>query len=176
MLLAVLFAAAARAAPSCSTLAVDPSRAVHVTAPYYASFNIDSSQDREFFQLDWAAPALASAASGLASAGSQQVIRFGGTGNNYLYYDIPGAGEKCVRSAVAPRRECLNSSTWAGVAAFAARARAPIVFGVNMFPAGARRTPPLTPLTQRPSLSSQSRAGTPSLAWSWRTSWALTAR
>jgi len=131
----LLASARAWAAPACGAFSINARVAVHEVAPYFASFNIDSSADRSFFLLDWRAPALAAAARGVAAAGGAGLVRFGGTGNNFLVYDAPGA-PPCVRSAAAPRRECLNASTWAGVAGVAAAAAAPVVFGVNMFPRG----------------------------------------
>ena len=130
--------AGAGAAQACQSWDVDAREAVAQTAPYFASFNIDGSRDRGFFDLDWAAPALAAAARGLAppagagGGGGGGLVRFGGTGNNYLYYGV-GAAPACP-----PTRphavECLNATLWAGLAAAAAAARAPLVVGVNMFP------------------------------------------
>lgn len=120
---------------SCSVLSIDARVPLHVTAPYFASYNIDSSRDRSFFILDWAAPALVAAATGLGQAGASH-IRFGGTGNNALFYNV--SGEPCTPTANASHT-CLNATTWSNVAALASAARAPIIFGVNFFPDG--RTP-----------------------------------
>jgi hypothetical protein len=83
-----------------------------VTAPYFASFNIDSSTDREFFMLDWSAPALLAAASGLGQAGGAHV-RLGGTGNNALYYDV-GDAPRCTPGSSRPTLCARRSPTAAG--------------------------------------------------------------
>jgi hypothetical protein len=80
---------AAAPAPACSDWAIDAREAVAETAPYYASFNIDSSRNRAFFGIDWASPTLAAAVANLAAAPAH--VRFGGTGNNFLYYDVGAA-------------------------------------------------------------------------------------
>jgi heparanase len=116
----------------CSVISIDARLPIHVTAPYYATFNIDSSQDRSFFLLDWAAPQLVAAAGGLGRFSGSH-IRFGGTGNNDLFYDV--SGEPCALPANSSRK-CLNATTWADVAALAAVARSPLIFGVNFFPFG----------------------------------------
>ena len=127
-------AAAAFAAPpdTCRALVVDARAPTHTTAPYYASWNIDSSTDREFFMLPWSSPGLLAAAAGL-SAGGGAHVRFGGTGNNALHYEVPGA-PPCAPSGSG--YTCLNESTWRGVAGLAAVAGSPVIFGVNFFPSG----------------------------------------
>jgi hypothetical protein len=140
-LAALATSACASAAPSCdASFAFDAREAAFTTAPYFASWNIDSSGDREFFMLDWSAPALTAAAAGLAAGGGARV-RFGGTGNNELVYAVPGA-PPCVP---APHRTCLNETTWRGVAAVAAAADSPIIFGVNFFPGGVSANPTFDP-------------------------------
>ena len=127
-----LSAALAGAAPQlpCEALTVDGRAPLHVTAPYYASFNIDSSRDREMFTLDWTSPKLVAAARGLATNPTH--IRFGGTGNNWLHYGVGGAS--CPPATATST--CLNDSTWQGIAGLAVAAASPIVFGVNFCPAG----------------------------------------
>jgi len=128
--------AAARAADAatCGAFSFDAREAVHTTAPYFASWNIDSSNDREFFMLDWSAPALTAAANALGAAGGTRV-RFGGTGNNFLTYGV-GDAPPCVPAP--PGHRCLNETTWSGVAALAAAARSPLIFGTNFFPGGSK--------------------------------------
>lgn len=124
--------AAAAAADTCGALSIDGSAAVHTLAPYYASFNIDSSTDREFFMLRFDDPALLAAAAGLSTGGGSHV-RFGGTGNNALTYAVPGAPPCQPKGS---GHTCLNESHWRGVAGLAAAAQSPIIFGVNFFPGG----------------------------------------
>lgn len=129
-LLIAAFLSARTAAQTCDAITVEARVPLHTTAPYYASANIDSSNDREFFMLDWTAPALVAAATGLGASGGTH-IRFGGTGNNFLYYDTPST--PCVPGT--PRtRTCLNMTTWSGIAALSAASKSPIIFGANFFP------------------------------------------
>lgn len=115
---------------NCLAFDVDARIASHETAAYFASWNIDSSEDREFFVTDFASPELIAAATGLGAAGGTH-IRFGGTGNNFLRYGV-GAAPPC--SAGEPT--CLNETHWEGMITLAANARSPIIFGVNF---GVRR-------------------------------------
>ena len=134
MLLPILLASACAASASgvCSSLSIDGSLPVHTTAPYFASMNIDSSTDREFFMLPFDSPALLAAAAGLSTGSG--LVRFGGTGNNALHYGVPGA-PACVPTG--RLHTCLNETTWRGVAGLAAAAQSPVVFGANFFPNGA---------------------------------------
>ena len=138
MLLVLLLAACApaswqaTAAGTCSDVALDARVAAHTTAPYFASWNIDSSTDREFFLLPFDSPALLAAAAGLSTGSG--LVRFGGTGNNALHYGVPGA-PPCVPTG--RLHTCLNETTWRGVAGLAAAAQSPVVFGANFFPNGA---------------------------------------
>lgn len=126
----LLCARAAATTGQCDTFSTDARAPLHTTAPYFASWNIDSSADREFFLTDWTSPALVSAAAGLAATGGTH-IRFGGTGNNFLFYETPTT--PCPTSG---HFTCLNSTTWAGVAALSVAAKSPLIFGVNFFPRG----------------------------------------
>ena len=74
---AVLGAAASVGASSCPALVVDASAPIHETAPYFASWNVDASRDRLFFDVDWTNPQLVYLATQIGAPGN---IRFGGTG------------------------------------------------------------------------------------------------
>ena len=132
--------AASRASAPCDALAIDARESVHETAAYFASFNVDSSRDRAFFDVDLGAPALVAAAAALAGGAGGGHLRFGGTGNNALFYGV-GDAPACPPT-VPGRTECLNDTLWRGVAGLAAAARAPIVFGVNFFPNASYPLPP----------------------------------
>lgn len=118
---------------TCDTFTVNARVASFVTAPYYASWNIDSGEDRNFFMTDFAAPELMAAANGLAAQGGTH-IRFGGTGNNNLHYSV-GTAPVCVPDE-AKSIWCLNDTQWSAVAGFSGAAKSPIIFGVNFFPSG----------------------------------------
>ncbi len=131
LLLAPLRAAAA---PTCAALTIAPTP-VNTVAPYFASFNIDSSRDRLFFDLNWTDPRLIT----LAAAAGGARIRFGGTGNDHLFYGLPGA-PPCAPT-VDGVYECLNATTFDAVADLSAAASAPLIFGVNIHPAGGPSPP-----------------------------------
>ena len=128
--LVLLICACAASASECGTFSTDARAPLHTAAPYFASWNIDSSTDREFFMVDWTSAALVSAAKGLAATGGTH-IRFGGTGNNFLHYETPSS--PCPTSGEAT---CLNSTTWQGITALSIAAKSPLIFGVNFFPNG----------------------------------------
>lgn len=137
MLAAVLALAvtAARASSACEVLALDTSTPINTVAPYFASWNIDSSRDRLFFDVNWTAPELVYLLSQIGGAR----IRFGGTGNDVLYYglgDAPPCGP--TKDKV---YECLNETTWNALAAIAVAADSPLVFGLNIHPAGGSSPP-----------------------------------
>lgn len=134
----LLWAAAASAAGSAevSQLAVDGSAAVTVLPSYFASWNIDPSRNRLFFDVDWADPQLRYLA---AQIGGGR-IRFGGGGANHLYYGVPTA-EKCP--AIIPHvQECLNTSMLDALLDFSAAVRTPLVFGLTLHPARSGPSPP----------------------------------
>ena len=127
---------------TCDSLTIDARIASFVTAPYYATWNIDSSRDRNFFMLDFAAPELLVAARGLADRGGTH-IRFGGTGNNFLHYSV-GNAPACVPDETT-NYQCLNDTQWSGLAEFSVAAKSPIIFGVNFFPFGNEKTKKFDP-------------------------------
>jgi hypothetical protein len=102
-MLAWLLLPAAAAAQSCQPLQITSTAAIHETAPFFASWNVDSSRDRLFFDLNFSDPRFVYLASQIGAPGR---IRFGGTGNDALAYAL-GAAAGCVsgaRAAEQPRR------------------------------------------------------------------------
>ena len=69
-------------------------------------------------------------------------LRFGGTGADALYYEL-GAAPPCAPTVPA-KYECLNVTWWNALHALSAAASAPLVFGVNIHPAGGG-SPPTAP-------------------------------
>ena len=132
IILAWLLPSQARDGGACEPWNIDAREAVSETAPYFASFNIDPSRNRGFFYLPLGSAALLSLAGALGEAGPG-VLRFGGTGGNALFYGDGTTPSACPHSRPGAV-ECLNATLWEEVAALAAAARAPVVFGVAMFP------------------------------------------
>ena len=126
---AALAATCALAAPACGPPLALSTTVISTTAPYFSSWNIDSSRNRAFFDVDFASPRLVYLASAL-SAGN---IRFGGSGNDELYYDVPGAAPRgCSPGGV----ECLNATWIAALWGLAANSSNGLVLGLNIHPAG----------------------------------------
>ena len=112
------------------TLSIDVSSPSSTTAPYFASWNIDSSRDRLFFNISWSNPKLVYL---LNQIGNAQ-IRWGGTGNDALYY---GFGDAAPCAPTVPKvYECLNSSWYDDIAALSVSSNSPLVFGLNIHPPG----------------------------------------
>lgn len=89
--------------------------------PEYASFNIDSSYNRGFFHTNFSNINLRAAASSL----SPFTIRFGGTGNDYLYY------ADCKSGADSDTFGCLNETHRKDLLGLASSAGAKFLFGVS---------------------------------------------
>lgn len=122
-------------AASCARLAVNTATPINKVGSYYASWNVDASRDRLFFDVPWTNPVLVKL---LSQIGGSH-IRFGGTGNDALYYGLGGA-PPCAKT-VDKVYECLNVSTWSALAAISAAASSPLVVGVNIHPAGTSSPP-----------------------------------
>lgn len=124
------------------------------TAPYFASWNIDSSRDRLFFDVNFAAPQLVYLASQLSGAH----IRFGGTGNDFLVYDVAATPAPCTGSV-----NCLNKTWINDLWALSSASQNTLVFGVNIHPPGASSPPkgPWDPTNARALLTYLKDAGLP---------------
>jgi heparanase 1 len=113
---------------ACDELTIISDVPLFVTQPYFASWNIDSSRQRSFFDVDFSSPQLTYLASQIGGSN----IRFGGTGNDYLYYEVP-ASPPCP-PIVPYLNECFNKSQWTGLTTLAASAQAGLIFGISILP------------------------------------------
>jgi hypothetical protein len=50
--------AAAQPSQSCALLEIDAAKSINVVAPYFATWNIDSSRNRNFFDINFSDPQL----------------------------------------------------------------------------------------------------------------------
>ena len=99
----------------------------------YASWNIDASANRGFFHVNFTNPNLRAAAASLVPS----VMRFGGSGNDFLVYDSPD--QPCPSPMPAPpspkeygeQDHCLNVTHWDNLASFAAAGGAKMLFGAS---------------------------------------------
>jgi heparanase len=161
-LAAVLSAAAAApstaAAAACVPLAVNTTSAVNTVAPYYASWNIDPSRDRLFFDTDWTDARLRYLASRVGGAR----IRFGGTGADALYYGVDSDAPPCGPTVPA-KYECLNATWWGALTGFSSYVESPLVFGLNIHPHDASSPPkgPWNATNARALLTAAKAAGVP---------------
>jgi heparanase 1 len=128
LLHATLAELAPAAAPSCDALAIVSIVPVNTLPSYFASFNIDSSRQRSFFDVNFSDPRLTY----LASQISGTNIRFGGTGNDFIYYEVPS--EPACPPTVPYVNECLNASLLSGLTTIASAARAGLIFGLSLLP------------------------------------------
>ncbi len=106
------------------------------TTPHFVCWNIDASRDREFFDRNLSIHgdfglSLAVQAETISSAQNAgfSLLRFGGTGNDYLTY----AGfDNTSCPTYALDHECLNVTWWTNLMEFTRAAHAKMVFGVSM--------------------------------------------
>ena len=68
------------------------------------------------------------AAIGAAQTAGYSLLRFGGSGNDYLTYEFGGA--KCP--PLSEYKQCLNETTWTDLLSFTAAAKAKMIFGISM--------------------------------------------
>ena len=120
---------------ACIPLSVNTTAKLFETAPYFATWNIDPSRDRAFFDIDWADPTIVALATGIGGGR----IRFGGTGADALHYGVPGA-TPCTATIPAVY-ECLNSTWYNNLQALSTAASSPLIFGINIHPAGGTSPP-----------------------------------
>lgn len=105
------------------------------TADAYVCWNVDASANRGFFWRNLSTAAaygakLARQASSFArgQAGGASLLRFGGTGNDFLTYEAGGFA--CPPES--EYRRCLNLTTWRELLGFTAAARARMILGLSM--------------------------------------------
>ena len=119
----------------CVALTVNLSAPINEVEPFYTSWNIDSSRDRLFFDIDLSNATIQY----LASVIGGGRLRFGGTGNDALYYGL-GDAPACAPTVPAVY-ECLNETWWINLNKLADVASSPIVAGLNIHPANASSPP-----------------------------------
>jgi heparanase 1 len=126
MLRVLAFLLLGRPLRACTSLSIDGRFPLSRTAAFYASWNVDSSRQRAFFGTNFADPRLLYLASLIGGAR----IRFGGTGNDYLHYEVPGATP--CSPTVPYAYECLNSTWVDNLFALSSAANSPLIFGLNI--------------------------------------------
>ena len=105
------------------------------TGEHYVCWNIDASANRGFFwrNLSAAAPfgariAKQASALGRSQSGNFSIVRFGGSGNDYLYYEF--GGYKCPPTS--EYKQCLNQTMWTDLLSFTAASSARMILGLSL--------------------------------------------
>lgn len=125
-------------APACLPAAtVSTSAPLFTTDEAYASWTIDPSRNRLFFNVAWADARLQYLATQIGGC----VVRFGGGGGDLLTYASPMAGGTC-KATLPVNEECLNSTTLDGVLSLTAAASSALIVGLNIQPIGGSSQPP----------------------------------
>eukprot|EP00937_MAST-01D_sp_MAST-1D-sp2_P002139 g2139.t1 len=114
-------------AVSAVSVHVDTSKLIWRTQPYYNSWNIDASPNRGFLHRNLTSANMLELARGLPGG----VLRFGGSGNDALWYG-DGIGDSTCAEAAARQFNCLNATMLDGLLALAEAASARLVFGLNL--------------------------------------------
>ena len=141
LLLPVLFLLAPllRAAPTCSPLSISVSSPLQVLPSTFASWTIDPSRNRLFFDVNFSDPHLLYLVSHIGGG----LLRWGGGGADEITYGGFGGLPSC--DAPQPfAYECLNKTTLDAVVALATATRSSLVFAFNVHPLFGP-SPPLAP-------------------------------
>ena len=133
--LLVLALAAPAGSESVAVVRIDTSKLLFRTSLRYKCWNIDGSPNRGFGKRNLSNPNLLQLAKGLPAG----YLRFGGSGNDGLWYgDGIGPGTSCAEGAVR-HFDCLNATMADGLLALADAASARLVFGLSINNVGCPR-------------------------------------
>jgi hypothetical protein len=131
--------AAPPAAPCLPAPTLGAARAF-TTADAFATFTIDTSRNRLFYDANFSDARLGY----LAAQVGGGPVRVGGSGGDLISFATRAGNSECsALPASNPPYECLNASTLDAVLALTARAASPVVFGLNILPDG--NTPAAAP-------------------------------
>lgn len=107
---------------------VTTSSRLFTTGPSFASWTIDPSRNRAFFNVDFRDPRLVYLASQIGGG----VIRFGGGGADTTLFATEAGGAACANLPAG--FECLNTTTLDALLDLSAAARARLVVGLALCP------------------------------------------
>lgn len=113
---------------ACLQYSIEGRLPVSFVDPFFSSWNIDSSRNRAFFDLDLADSRLLYLASQIGNV----TIRFGGTGNDLLHYGVPGSAP--CRASVPDVYECLNTTWWGNLVALSHASNSSLIAALNIHP------------------------------------------
>ena len=132
LLVAIIYLGIVTASRSCLPLVINVSTPVHITGPYFASWTIDPSRNRLFFDVNFSDPRLQYLAREIGGTG---LIRFGGGGADSLTYGGFGGLPSCD-SPQPYEYECLNKSTLDALVALSNYSGNRLIFGLDIVPLG----------------------------------------
>ena len=172
-------------ASTSTSVVIDGAAAAATTSGHFVCWNIDASANRGFFarDLDPAKPfgaQLARQAAAISAGqadGGHSLLRFGGSGNDDLVYEAPGAA--CPPdSGLSPF--CLNTTWWSNLLDFTRASSAKLIFGICQ-PKwhGKNATDPLWNATNARQILQWTIAQGHDdllLVWSWATRWTGSSR
>jgi hypothetical protein len=161
---------------TCVPLEINTTSPHHTVGRYFASWTVDPSRNRLFFDVNFTDPRLLYLARSIG--GGSGLIRFGGGGADELTYGGYGGLPPCD-SPQPWQYECLNKSTLDSLIALSRYSGNKLIFGLNIVPLGGPLpAPPLRPGTPPPRGGFSPTCATrrlPCLAWSWAMSATTTA-
>jgi heparanase 1 len=124
---------------ACVHLDITTTTTAGSVGPHFASWNIDSSFDRLFFDIDWTNSQLLYLTKQI---GQSSHLRFGGTGNDFLYYEV-GTAPTCKPTISG--EQCLNTTTYTGLVDLVVKSDTEFIFGLNIHPDTGKPSPPKGP-------------------------------
>jgi hypothetical protein len=140
LMVACLTAARALPAPPCLPAPTLGAARAFTTADAYATFTIDTSRNRLFYNANFSDARLGYLVAQIGGG----PVRVGGSGGDLISFATRADGSACASLPVSnPPYECLNASTLNAVLALTSRAASPVVFGLNILPDG--NTPAAAP-------------------------------
>lgn len=118
---------------TCVPLEINTTSPHHTVGRYFASWTVDPSRNRLFFDVNFTDPRLLYLARSIG--GGSGLIRFGGGGADELTYGGYGGLPPCD-SPQPWQYECLNKSTLDSLIALSRYSGNKLIFGLNIVPLG----------------------------------------
>ena len=123
-------------APKEVYVSVDLNTVLSTTSSSYVCWNIDASANRGFFWRNistgtalGASLAQHATVLGNVQEGGFSIVRFGGSGNDYVKYEF---GDTKCNFPLSMYQQCLNQTTWVDFLDFMQHSNAKFIFGLSM--------------------------------------------
>ena len=122
--------------PKNINVTITPNKLISTTSPSFVCWNIDASANRGFFWRNISTSNsfghnLAQHANllGQVQEGGESIIRFGGSGNDYVVYEF--GTTKCPK-ILSTYKQCINQTIWTDFLDFVTHSNAKFIFGVSL--------------------------------------------